>query len=105
MKMAVSHFNRFIITCLDEKMKSKIIIDKEVLGRKYNLLLGEERLRENKIIADYTEEEITLHFAFKKLELKLEMNLPKPDNNPEQQDMAYDNNFDDGDGDGDGTND
>ena len=96
-KMEVSHFNRFIINCLDGKMESKIIIDKEVLRRKYNLLMGEERQRENTRVANMTEEEIVIHFAFKALKLELEMN---PVNNTEQQDMADDNDFGDGDGDG-----
>lgn len=92
MKMSVSQFNRFIIACLEDKISSKIIIDKEVLRRKYNLLRSEERQNDNNKVANMTDEEIDLYFAFKKIGLELEEDTVRRE---ESNDIDY------GDGDGD----
>ena len=92
MKMSVSLFNRFIIACLENKISSKIIIDKEVLRRKYNLLRSEERQNDNNKVANMTDEEIDLYFAFKKIGLELEEDTVRREEST---------NIDYGDGDGD----
>ena len=95
MKLFISNFNKFILSSIEHKIDARIVVDKEILRRKYNLLRSEERQKENTETSQMTDEEIDLYFAYKKLSIPIENSAISQEVANESNDIDY------GDGDGD----
>ena len=93
----INIFNNFINDSFNHKIKQKIIINKDELKRKYNLLRSEERSKERSTINEMTDENIDLYFAYKKIGLE----SSGIQNINQSEGATYDQDVDYGDGDGD----